>query len=220
MTAEGSNGALLATYGPSRTIASTSAPPTIASDDADSISVRHGIAADAAARRCGNADPTVSAPMSTPSAAPRRFSNQPAAIFIPGGYTHASAAPVQTRSTISSAGPAARTSAAFDAAASTQPIANRRRALITSGRLASADTSVPITNPPCTAIVSHAVSAPVRWNSATIGPFAAVAENQSVIPQKIASDSHASCHGGDAAANTRDAESLMRLAQERRGPLT
>ena len=63
----------------------TIAPPSSASADADSISVRHGIVADAEASRCGNADPIVSAPISTPSAAPRRCSNQPAAIFIPGG---------------------------------------------------------------------------------------------------------------------------------------
>ncbi len=56
-----------------------------ASADADAINVRHGTVADAAASRCGNAEPTVSAPTSTPSAAPRRRSNQPAAIFIPGG---------------------------------------------------------------------------------------------------------------------------------------
>src|SRR5947207_2676838 len=71
--ADGSNGALFATYGPSPTTVTTSAPPTSASADAASISVRHGTAADADASRCGNAEPIVSAPISTPSAAPRRL---------------------------------------------------------------------------------------------------------------------------------------------------
>src|SRR6267143_6288792 len=98
---------------------------------------------------------------------------------------------------MSGAGPLARTSAAFDAAARTHPIANSRRALITSGRLRIADISVPITKPPCTAIVSHAVSEPDRWNSATIDALAAVAENHSVMPKNIASDSQASCACGE-----------------------
>src|SRR6266851_7422903 len=107
---------------------------------------------------------------------------------------------------MSGAGPVARTSAAFDAAAATHPIANSRRALITSGRLRIAEISVPITKPPCTAIVSHAVSADERWNSATIGAFAAVAENHSVMPRNIASDSHASWTRGDAAFSAESVE--------------
>ena len=35
--------------------------------------------------------------MRMPSAKPRRSRNQPAAIFMPGGYTHASATPVRKR---------------------------------------------------------------------------------------------------------------------------
>src|SRR5262245_44585718 len=75
-----------------------------------------------------------------------------------------------------------------------------RRALRTSGRLSTAEISVPSTNPPCTAIVSHAVSPGVRWNSATIGALAAVAENHSVMPRSMASESQASCDLGDAIA--------------------
>src|SRR5437868_5098513 len=44
---------------------------------------------------------------------------------------------------MSAAGPPARTSDAFDAAARTQPIAKSRRGLITSGRFRKADISVP-----------------------------------------------------------------------------
>src|SRR5439155_15585254 len=76
-TARGSNRALVATYGPSPTATSTMTPPASARPDADSISVLHGMFAEAAASRWGNADPTVSAPMRMPSAAPRWRSNQP-----------------------------------------------------------------------------------------------------------------------------------------------
>ena len=63
---------------------------------------------------------------------------------------------------------------------------------MTSGRLSSADASVPMTNPPCTAIVSHAVCPEERWNSATIADVAAVAENQSVMPRNMATETYAS----------------------------
>ena len=56
----------------------------------------------------------------------------------------------------------ARTSSAFAVAAITQPAAKRRRAFTKSGRFSTADTSVPATKPPCTAIVSHAVVEPAR----------------------------------------------------------
>src|SRR5262245_61792109 len=167
-------------------------PPQIASAVAMSISTRHGTTADAAASRCGNAEPTVSAPMRIPSAAPRRCSNQPAATFMPGGYTHASAAPVTPRSTISGTTPVETTSPAFARPPAMQPRLKRRRALITSGRFNSADSNVPTTKPPCTAIVNHAVSPGVSSSSLTICSFAAVAENHSVMPSNIASESQAS----------------------------
>ena len=153
--------------------------------------------ADAEARRCGNADPIVTAPMTVPSAMPRRSRNHPAATFIPGGYTHASAAPVAIRSATSVVGPGATASAALASAPRRHPTLKSLRALSTSGRFRSAEISVPTTNPPWTAIVNHAVCAEVRSNSATIGALAAVAENHSVIPKNMASDSQASCHRGD-----------------------
>ena len=189
----GSKRALLATYGPSPTKVLTRPPPTIANADAPSIRTRHGTVAEAVARRCGNAEPMVSAPMRTPSAAPRRSANHPAAIFMPGGYTHASEMPVAIRSAIRLNGVGAPTRPALATAPQMQPAAKSRRGLMTSGRFRIADASVPMTNPPWTAIVSHAASPDVRWNSATIGAVAAVAENQSVMPRNIASDSHASC---------------------------
>src|SRR3989442_762546 len=85
--------------------------------------------------------------------------------------------PVATRSAISGAGWLAATRAAFAAAPETHPIAKRRRALMTSGRLKSAESSVPATKPPWTAMVSHAASPGVRWNSETMAAVAAVAEH-------------------------------------------
>src|SRR5213593_1967852 len=99
--------------------------------------------------------------------------------------------------------PPARTSAALAEAASTQPAANNHRGLTMSGRLSRAESSVPMTNPPCTAIVSQAVSADERWSSATIGAFAAVAENHTVMPRNMASDNHASCANGETPFNTK-----------------
>src|SRR4051812_18030898 len=72
--------------------------------------------------------------------------------------------------------------AAFAAAPSTHPTPNRRRALIASARLVTAVSSVPTTNPPCTAIVSQARVAVSRANSRAMAGAAAVAENHSVMP--------------------------------------
>ena len=74
---------------------------------------------------------------------------------------------------------------------------NSRRALSTSGRFSAADTSVPTTKPPCTAIVSHAVWGRRQMKFGDDRAFAAVAENHSVMPRNIASDSHASWTLGD-----------------------
>src|SRR6266581_2547456 len=68
--------------------------------------------------RCGNAEPSVSAPTSTPMATPRPSRNQPAAIFIPGGYTPASAAPVTIRNAMPADGPGASATPSVASAAS------------------------------------------------------------------------------------------------------
>src|SRR5579859_2209275 len=76
--------------------------------------------------------------------------------------------------------------AAIDAlkiAPRTHPAANRRRGVIASARLVTAVRSVPTTNPPCTAIVSHArVPTSIRYSPAIAGA-AAVAENHNVMPR-------------------------------------
>ncbi len=64
-----------------------------------------------------------------------------------------------------------------------QPTANTRRALKTSARFSAALIKVPITKPPCTAIVSHAVWVVVNPSSAAILGDAAVAENHNVMPR-------------------------------------
>ena len=178
---------------PSRTISDHQSAADDCSADADSINCRQSSVADTDASRCRNAEPTVSAPIKTPSAAPRRRSNQPAAIFIPSGYTQASAAPVATCRTMRPTGPSAPTSAALAAAATRQPTANSRRGSMMSRQIQQrreqrADDETAL----------HRPSSAMRWppeyrrNSAMMGAFAAVAENHKVIPRNMARDSHAS----------------------------
>ena len=191
-----SNGADAATCGPSLTKRWTMAPPMTASIEELSISVRHDRSAALHDKRCGNAEPRVNAPTTTPSALPRRSRNQPAAIFIPGGYTHASAAPVSRRSAMMVDPSDDQAIAAFAAAPATQPAANSRRALKTSARLSTALISVPATNPPCTAMVSHAVADSPRASSDAMRGAAAVAENHSVIPKNCPRATSASIRCG------------------------
>jgi len=86
--------------------------------------------------------------------------------------------------------------AAFDIAPATQPMANSRRALITSARFSRALTSVPATKPPCTAMVSHAVADSSSVNSAAMRDAAAVAENHKVRPRNCARATSASIRCG------------------------
>jgi hypothetical protein len=158
-------------------------PPMTDSADELSISVRHERSAAIQARRWGNAEPSVSAPTTTPSALPRRSRNQPAAIFMPGGYTQASAAPVMKRSATIADASDVYAMAALAVAPARQPAANSRRALKTSARLSSALTSVPATKPPWTATVSQVVADSPSESSAAMRGAAAVAENHSVIPR-------------------------------------
>src|SRR6186713_2879643 len=133
-----------------------------------------------------------------PSAVPRRSRNHPAAIFMPGGYTHASAAPVRNRRAKMAAADGAAMIARLAHAPSTQPAPKSRRALIASARLVTAVTSVPATNPACTAIVSHATIAVSSLYSAAIAGAPAVAENQSDIPSTSATATTSSIRRGNA----------------------
>jgi len=153
--ADGSNGALAETCGPSRTISKTNIPATRLSPDDTRITDRHD-PSDNAAKRYGNALPSVRLPTRTPSAVPLLALNQPATSFMPVGYTSASALPVAKRQATASTGDGAVAVIAFARAAAMQPAANTQRALTRSARLSIALTSVPATNPPCTAMVSHA----------------------------------------------------------------
>src|SRR5262245_56741236 len=199
-TAWPSNGAVAVTYGPSRTTPSDRPAATRAAADDTNISGRHANDAGASetpASRWGNADPIVSAPMTTPRAVPRRCWNQPAATFIPGGYTPASAAPVAKRSARTSVVFAARTRSAFAMLPTTHPSANRTRGLMRSARLSNALNSVPATKRRGTAIVSHGLTAWGRRRSAIIAGATALAENQSVIAKNSVTAIHASMRAGD-----------------------
>ena len=82
---------------------------------------------------------------------------------------------------------AASASPAFAAAPSHAETAKRRRVAKMSGRFPNALTSVPATNPSCTASVSHAVAESVRPHSALSAGATAEAENQSDMPSSSAS---------------------------------
>jgi hypothetical protein len=97
--------------------------------------------------------------------------------------------PVASRSAIALAPLGATVTSAFAAAAIAQPIANSHRALMTSGRFASALTSVPATNPACTAIVNQEAPEASRSYSRMRAGVAAVAENHAVIPRNSAAAS-------------------------------
>ena len=145
-----------------------------------------------AVSKWGKALPSVSAPMRTPSASPRRSRNQPAASFMPGGYTHASEMPVRKRRPMTASPEGAHSTAALVAAPASAPRNNRTRAFSTSDRLAIALASVPATKPAWTAIVSHAARAADSANSSTSTGVTAVAENHSVMPKNSATASAAS----------------------------
>ena len=58
--------------------------------------------------RCGSADPSVSAPIMTPSAVPRPVRNQVDTSFSAGGYTAARKMPVSSRRGMAAARPSAK----------------------------------------------------------------------------------------------------------------
>src|SRR6267142_5147770 len=106
----------------------TSRPPAIALTAATIRTTRHAAGDTAQRTRWGLAEPSVSAATRTPIASPLPSLNHPAAIFIPGGYTPASAAPVSSRHVIPSAMLGAAATPSVAAAASTADPATRRRA--------------------------------------------------------------------------------------------
>src|SRR5262249_49629735 len=105
--------------------------------------------------------------------------------------------PVQKRSAMMTAEDGAATIAALTIAPTAHPIANKRRALIASATLVTAVSSVPATNPPCTAIVSQARAATSMRYSAAIAGAAAVAENHNVMPSTSPTAMSASMRHGD-----------------------
>ena len=100
--------------------------------------------------------PTVSAPTTAPMARPRPERNQVATIFMAGGYTPASMAPVRNRSTTAHPYRGATTTRAFTAAAEAAATAKYSRDGHTSARFRTAATPVPATNPMLTTVVSQA----------------------------------------------------------------
>ena len=143
------NAAAGAANGPSFGTSRTRSPPATAVTAATPNTVRHCSAGTAQRTRCGSADPSVSAPTSTPMASPRPSRYQPAAIFIPGGYTPASAAPVSIRSVSPTVGPEASATPTVASPAMSAHPETSRRADHRSDSVSTADTSAPTTKPSC-----------------------------------------------------------------------
>src|SRR6266699_7278832 len=95
--ADQENGGEGAANGPSCGTARTRNPAASALAAATLSTRRHASGGAAQRTRWGTAEPSVSAPTRIPIAQPRPSRNQPAAIFMPGGYTPANAAPGATR---------------------------------------------------------------------------------------------------------------------------
>src|SRR6266550_7891242 len=151
------NGGEGAAKGPSPGTRSTSSPPTTAHPAATPKTTRHASGETAQRTRCGLAEPSVSAPTRIPIASPLPSLNHPATIFIPGGYTPASAAPVSSRQAIPIAIPLETATPSVASAASAADPATNRRADKRSASVKIALTSAPATNPSWTEIVSQAV---------------------------------------------------------------
>src|SRR2546430_2353337 len=164
--------------GPSR----TRSPPTNAAAAATRSTGRQYSTGTAQRTRWGSAEPSVNAPTRTPIASPRPSRYHPATIFIPGGYTPASAAPVSIRSAIPVPGPGANATPRVARPARQAQAATSRRADQRSDSVSSADTSAPTTKPSCTEIVSHAAPAVSSRHRRESAGATAEAENHGAIP--------------------------------------
>ena len=127
-----------------------------------------------------------------PIAQPRPSRNQPATIFIPGGYTPASAAPVATRRAMPTVGFEALATPTVASAAATADTWTSRRADQRSLRVRTAETSAPRTKPSCTEIVSQAVPVGVSCHTRESVGATADALNHGAIAKSSAMASTAS----------------------------
>ena len=111
-----------------------------------------------ALRTCGDAEPRVNAPTRRATSNPISFSAQLAAIFIPTGYTPAMHIPTTRRKTgiPNDAGSSARIKRFATAAIAAATIKKWRR-FNRSANPKNPLTSVPITNPTCTLLLSSEI---------------------------------------------------------------
>src|SRR5436309_6904768 len=181
-----------AANGPSCGTNKTRSPPTNAATAATMSTGRHDSTGTAQRARWGSAEPSVNAPTRTPIASPRPSRYHPATIFMPGGYTPASAAPVSIRSAIPAPGPGAHATPTVARPASQAQPATRRRADQRSESVSSADTSAPATKPSCTEIVSHAAPTVSSRHRRESAGATADAENHGAMPHSSDAASRAS----------------------------
>src|SRR5437762_3765610 len=184
--ADQENGGDAAVYGPSLGTSSTRPAPSAADAAATTSTERHASAGTSQRTRCGAAEPSVRAPTRIPIAHPRPSRNQPAAIFIPGGYTPASAAPVATRNANPLTGPRDIATPSVASAAVRLAAAARRRADQRSLSVSMALTSAPPTKPSCTEMVSHEAPVGPRRHAAERAGATAEALNHGAMAHSCA----------------------------------
>src|ERR1043165_2139361 len=167
-------------------------PPAAASGETNRTFARQS-ALPTAFTRYGEAFPNVSAPTRTPKAVPRPRRNHVAIIFMPGGYTPARHTPTRKRNATPKPKLCAKNAkTALTTAPAIEQTVKRWRELMTSGRLRSAERSVPATKPSCTARVSQLVADSDRRHSARSAGATAEAENHRDMPSSSAVPSSAS----------------------------
>src|SRR5947209_6036947 len=199
--------------GPSPTKNSTTRPPATASAETKRTFARQS-ALPTAFTRYGEAFPSVSAPTRTPSAVPRPRLNHVAMSFMPGGYTPARHTPTRKRKATPKPKPCANSpKAALTIAHAIAERVKRRRELMMSGRLRSAERSQPATKPNSTARVSQLVADSDSRHSARMAGATAEAENHRDIPRSSAAPKSASARQRPApsAASTFSATALSKV---------
>ena len=161
-----------------------------------------------ALKRCGRAEPTVSAPTSNPMQSPRSSRHQVAINFIPGGYTPASVNPGRNRRKMAGATAATnKAMAALKRAPRAALPATSQRGGIRSARLSTALVRAPATKPSCTLMVSQAPAPPLRAHSASSCGSTAEAENQRAMARTLtAASNHRLRHLSRGSAGPRAAE--------------
>ena len=160
----------------------TIAAPNTASRELPIISACHCFNTPIPSRRCGSAEPNVSAPISMPIAVPRPFENHRDTICTATGYTPANDAPVRARRMNSTTRClASRTNKEFVTAATIAETISKCRGDKRSGKAKLALINAPMTKPHCTAVVSQIAELEDRCHVCASDPATADVLNHTLI---------------------------------------